>query len=157
MRNQEAATVARIFLDEIISRYGIPKVLVTDNGTNFTSDLFKRVCKLLLIKKLEITAYHTKANGSLERTHRPLGDFLRIYVEDHKSNWDIGLKQFTFIYNNSRQTSTKFTPHELLFGYTTEISNNLKKDPAPRYSNDHYALYLQHKLRRLHKKAKFFY
>jgi hypothetical protein len=154
MPNQEAATVARIFFDEIISRYGIPKILITDNGSNFTSDLFKRTCKYLQIKKLEITAYHPQANGSLERCHRPLGDHLRNYVEEDKNNWDLGLRQFAFIYNNSRQSSTRFAPHELLFGYTSEIPNNLKKEPTPLYNNDDYALYLRHKSRRIHKLAR---
>lgn len=154
MPNQEATTVARIFFDEIISRYGVPKILITDNGSNFTSDLFKRTCKFLKIKKLEITAYHPQSNGSLERCHRPLGDYLRNYVDTESNNWDVGLRQFTFIYNNSRQTSTKFTPHESLFGFTTELPNNLTKEPSPLYNNDDYALYLQHKLRTIHKLVK---
>ena len=44
--DQEASTVARAFLNEFVSRYGLPYVIHTDQGTNFESNLFKEICKL---------------------------------------------------------------------------------------------------------------
>ena len=44
-------------------------------------------CKLLKIKKISTTTYHPQANGSLERNHRPLTDYLRIFTQKHNQTW----------------------------------------------------------------------
>ena len=48
---QDAMTVARVFVKEIVLKFGIPQVILTDQGSNFLSDLFTNVCKLLRIKR----------------------------------------------------------------------------------------------------------
>ena len=50
--NQEAATIAKELMTKIILEYGILQIILTDQGTNFTSELFKNVCKLLKINKI---------------------------------------------------------------------------------------------------------
>jgi len=64
--NQKAITVAKKFTTKIILEYGIPKEILTNQGTNFTSDMFKNVCKLLKINKVQTIAYHPESNGALE-------------------------------------------------------------------------------------------
>ncbi|GBP00086.1 Retrovirus-related Pol polyprotein from transposon 412 [Eumeta japonica] len=88
MPDAEAETAARIFYNEVITKYGIPRKLITDNGTNFTSKLFGNVCKLLKIKRQLITPYHPQANGALERSHRPLAEYLRSFAKEDGTNWD---------------------------------------------------------------------
>ncbi|KAL6255544.1 hypothetical protein P5V15_013884 [Pogonomyrmex californicus] len=51
-----------------------------DQGTNFTSELFKNTCKLLKIQKLQTTAYYPETNAALERSHRTLTEYLRHYI-----------------------------------------------------------------------------
>lgn len=63
IRNQTAETVAQEFVHKIITRYGVPKRLLTDQGRNFVSSLFKGVCTLLGIQKLRTTPYHPQCNG----------------------------------------------------------------------------------------------
>ena len=77
MTDAEAQTVSKAFFNEIIAMFGTPRVLITDNGTNFMSELFSNTCELLGIRKLNITPYHPQANGSLERSHRPFEKFCR--------------------------------------------------------------------------------
>ena len=60
-----AATVAKAFVERIVCRLSIPEKLITDQGSNFQSQLFKPCCKLLKIKKISTTTYHPQANGSL--------------------------------------------------------------------------------------------
>ena len=66
---QDAETVARAFVQNIALKYGIPEVILTDQGANFLSDLFANVCKLLQIKNTQTTAFHPESNGSLKRGH----------------------------------------------------------------------------------------
>ncbi|KAJ8873973.1 hypothetical protein PR048_024813 [Dryococelus australis] len=60
--NQEAETVAKDFVTEIILRYGTPQPLLSGQGTDFMSELFKNVRKMLKIKKIQTTALHPQEN-----------------------------------------------------------------------------------------------
>ena len=52
MTNQRAKTVAKAFVDEVVTRHGVPSKLLTDQGRNFEADLMRQVFNLLDVKKL---------------------------------------------------------------------------------------------------------
>ena len=67
-----AASVAAAFLDCWVSRFGVPLYVVTDRGTQFESELFSELAKLIGFFRLRTTAYHPQTNGLVERMHRVL-------------------------------------------------------------------------------------
>ena len=150
----DANTVAKIFCEEIITRYRIPKVLLTDQGTNFTSQMFKKVCKFLKVHKIQTTAYHPQTNGSLERAHRPLIEYLRATVQGNPRIWDEYLRAAAFVYNNSEHEATKLTPMDCLFGFTSEVPTNLKRPPVPVYNHEEYFFKIRHKLQKMYEIAR---
>ena len=83
---EDAGTVAREFVMNVVLKFGAPAQILTDQGSNFLSDLFKSMCKLLKIKKIQTTAFHPESNGSLERSHRVLTEYLRHYVREDQTN-----------------------------------------------------------------------
>ena len=72
LQDQEEATVARVFLNEFVARYGIPYILHTDQGTNFESNLFKELCKMLGISQTRTSPYHPQCDGQVERINRTI-------------------------------------------------------------------------------------
>ena len=76
--NQEAATVARVLVNEWICRYGAPDTIHSDQGKNFDSQLFKETCQLLGIHKTRTTPYHPQSDGLVERFNQTLKTLLRI-------------------------------------------------------------------------------
>ena len=130
---QDAMTVARAFVEEIILKFGIPQSILTDQGSNFMSEVFGNVCKILKIKRIKCTAYHPQTNGALERTHRVLVEYLRCFILEDQSNWDKWLPYATFVFNTTPHTSTGFTPHELLFGRKPNIPGLLQRDLLTLY------------------------
>jgi len=88
MENHEANTAAYHFVTQFVCLHGIPQSLVTDWGTEFISKIFKEVCRMLKIRQTSTITYHPQSNGSLERSHRTLGEYLRNFVEKHQLNWD---------------------------------------------------------------------
>ena len=56
-----------------ISRFGIPAVMVTDRGVQFTSAVWAVLCQRLGIRHNTTTAYHPQSNGMIERFHRQRG------------------------------------------------------------------------------------
>jgi len=69
---QDVEIVAREFVRNIILKFGIPEVVLTDQGSNFFMPNFQNTCKLLRIKKIHTTAFYPESNGGIERGHRVL-------------------------------------------------------------------------------------
>lgn len=103
-------------LVQVFSRVGLPDELLSDQGSNFTSELMKDVCRLLNIRKLRTSAYHPMANGLVERFNGTLKSMLRKFVDKNGSNWDSYLPYLLFAYREVPQASTGFSPFELLYG-----------------------------------------
>ena len=114
--DQEALTVARAFLNEFVSRYGVPFVIHTDQGTNFKLNLFKEICKLLGIAKTRTSPYHLQCDGQVERINRTLIKLLSLNVPNPTDNWDLDLGLTLMAYRSADQSSTSLTPYFLLYG-----------------------------------------
>src|SRR5436190_152070 len=145
--NQTAETIAEAFVDKFICVLGAPKAILTDQGRNFISDLMKKVSKLFRIRKFRTTAFHPQSNGSLERSHHALGEYLKQYANEQKQRdrW-IGLAMFN--YNTGVHEATKHTPYELVFGKIARIPSN--ELPAPEDKLASYDEYLINLVTQLH-------
>lgn len=60
---QQAETVAKCLVNEVISRYGVPTYIHSDQGRQSESELYQEVCFLLGIKKTRTTLYHPQSDG----------------------------------------------------------------------------------------------
>ncbi len=148
LTNKEASTVARAFVENFVLRYGIPKEIATDCGSEFLAEVFKKSCKILHIEKLQFTPYHHESIGSLENSHKNLGAFLRTQVAIHKGNWSSWVNFWCFAYNTTIHSETKFTPFELVFGKSCVLPSNLKTNfSEPLYNAENYACELKYRLR----------
>lgn len=145
--NQTSETIAEAFVDRFICVLGAPKAILTDQGRNFISDLMKKVAKIFRIRKFRTTAFHPQSNGSLERSHHALGEYLKQYANEQKQ-WDrwIGLAMFN--YNTSVHEATKHTPYELVFGKIARIPSNEPLAPEDKLAN--YNEYLINLVTQLH-------
>ena len=116
LRNHTASTVARALMTHIISRFGCPKQLLSDRGSEFESELFTELMKWLEIDKLRTTAYQPSTNGAVERFHRTLNSMLGKVVDESQRDWDDRLPAVLAAYRASPHESTGFTPNRLFLG-----------------------------------------
>jgi hypothetical protein len=72
LRDITAETVARTFVDGWVSRFGSPIQVITDQGSQYESELFSELCKRLGIDKVRTSGYHPQCQGGIERFHRTL-------------------------------------------------------------------------------------
>jgi len=79
IQNQDAETIARAFFEGWICRFGCPSKIVTDQGRQFESHLFRSLNCILGTKHLRTTPYHPQSNGMIERFHRQLKDAVRCH------------------------------------------------------------------------------
>ena len=115
-------------LISIFSRVGFPSEILSDNGSQFTSDLMKSVMRLLSISQLHSTIYHAQTNGLVERFHSTLKAMLRKMCHERPKDWDRYLPALLFAYREIPQSSTGFSPFELLFGRTPRGPLQLVRD-----------------------------
>ena len=114
LRTITALSVAKAFCKTWVFNYGTPKVLLTDNGTQFTAAFFRSVCRILGIQKVFTTEYHPQANGQAERFNRTIMAAIRSYVSDTQKDWDEWLGPLTYAYNTQVHRSTGTTPFDLV-------------------------------------------
>jgi len=123
--NIEASTIARKFFETWICRYGCPAKIVTDQGTQFESELFQKLCQLCGIQKCRSTPYHPQSNGSIERMHRTLKSILTCLVQDYGFDWNKHLQSAALSLRTTLHTGTNAPPCLLMFGQQLTIPQDL--------------------------------
>lgn len=101
---------------EMFSRYGVPKELVSDRGSNFTSELVSELNRLLSIEHKLTTPYHPMANGLVERFNGTLKTMVKRMCQERPKDWDRYLPAVLFAYREVPQTSLGFSPFEMVYG-----------------------------------------
>jgi transposase InsO family protein len=70
-------------MSRIVCLHGVPKKIVSDRGTHFTSRFWKRLHESMDTKLNFSSAYHPQTDGQTERTNQVLEDMLRAYALKH--------------------------------------------------------------------------
>ncbi|GJR85704.1 hypothetical protein Tco_0209715 [Tanacetum coccineum] len=108
--------LTRLYMKEIVARYGIPVSIISDRDSHFTLRVWQSLHKALGTQLNLSTAYHPQTDGQSKRTIQTLEDMLRACVIDFGNGWDNHLPLVGFSYNNSYHTSIKAAPFEALYG-----------------------------------------
>ena len=117
-----AEQMAQLFYETVFVSFGMPKTLVSDRDTLFTSAFFKHLTSICGVKHGLTTSYHPQADGQVERVHRTLGDMLRNYIGSLALNeWHTLLPAAQFAINNSWHVSLGSSPFKLILGYRPRL------------------------------------
>uniref|UniRef100_A0A3Q3NHK6 Gypsy retrotransposon integrase-like protein 1 n=1 Tax=Mastacembelus armatus TaxID=205130 RepID=A0A3Q3NHK6_9TELE len=114
--DQSAATSARVLVDGMFTRFGVPEELHSDQGRNFESRVFGEVCQRLGVRKTRTTPLHPQSDGLVERFNRTLSTQLAILTSQHQKDWDQHLPLVLWAYRTAVQESSQCTPAVLMFG-----------------------------------------
>lgn len=113
--SKDARTVAHAFYDNWVCRYGCPRFLTTDNGTEFRVE-FVHLLERLGIFHILAAAKHPQSNGAIERFNRTLKKQIKTHCHDFPKQWPEFLPQLRQAYMQKRHSATGFSPNEMLFG-----------------------------------------
>jgi hypothetical protein len=108
--------LAELYMSRIVSLYGVPKRIVSDRGSQFTSRFWESLHKALGTKLSFSTAFQPQTGGQTERVNQILEDMLRACVLAYGTKWEDCLPFAEFSYNNSYQASLQMAPFEALYG-----------------------------------------
>lgn len=140
VRDNSAQTTVRFLKEDVITKFGTPRCILTDNGTHFTSSLTNELIKQIGATHLYSTPYHPQTNGQIERYNSTMDAKIATLSNSNKTNWDDQLAFVTFNYNTSIHSSTKHTPFEMMYGRTPILpfdnqDTNVTLSHDPEYSN----------------------
>ena len=107
--------------ENICTQYGIPEQVITDQGTAYTSEKWKRTVQKWGINHTPTTAANPQANGQVERFNQTLVKMLRKKLGVRKDKWAMHLPAVLMDYRASVQATTECTPSELLYGYRMRL------------------------------------
>jgi len=114
---------------EFIGIFGLPKIIMSDRGTEFRNNMNILLCKALNVQRRFTSSYHPQSNGVSERINSSIHRMLGTYLKEH-NQWSFILPIIMNVLNNCVHPSTGFTPFQLLFAHDSRIEN-LKNDTPP--------------------------
>ena len=124
--DQSTESIISALIGNLITVYGTPRRILTDQGRNFESEQFISFCNLFRISKIRTSAYHPQSNGVCERFNQTLKYGLRKSLsESQYCSWDLYLNFVVFSYNLSVHSSTGFSPFYLTFGSEARLPSDL--------------------------------
>jgi len=114
------------FLWQVVRPHKLPSSIISDRGSLFTSDFWKRVTKALRISRNLSTNFHPKTDRQTERDNATLEQYLRAYCSYQQDNWERLLPIAEFCYNNIQTGTTKITPFFANYGYHPRFMSDLR-------------------------------
>jgi len=115
LRNKEAQTIAKVLVEKVFTRFGVPLSILSDQGQEVDGRIMNEVCRLFGIEKLWTSPYKPSAN-QVERFHKTLNSILAKSVSEHQRDWVVRLSFAMAAYRAIRHESTGYSPNFLVFG-----------------------------------------
>uniref|UniRef100_A0A7E4VRU8 RNA-directed DNA polymerase n=1 Tax=Panagrellus redivivus TaxID=6233 RepID=A0A7E4VRU8_PANRE len=134
----KAFEVADTFIREVVTKHGAPRMIVTDNGRQFTSRIFKEMARVCGTDLNTVSPYHQAANGAVERQNRTIAAMIRTTTEEAGLDWPELLHQVVFAYNTAVHSATGQTPFFLMHGRDPRlpVDNRLNLPEEQRQPKD---------------------
>lgn len=112
-----APEAAKLIFDNVVRLHGLPKEIISDRDSRFTSTFWQSLFSFLNTKLKLSTSFHPQSDGQTENMNRYLEQALRHYVDINQKDWDQYLTSIEIAHNNTVHTTTKFSPFFLNYGY----------------------------------------
>ena len=119
--DQTATTCAEVILNEVVARFGCPLSLHSDQGRNYESKVFAKLCKLLEIQKTRTSPGNPRCNGQAECFNRTLLKMIKSYLKGEQRNWDKHIGCLVAAYQGTRHESTGLMPNLMMLGRETRM------------------------------------
>src|SRR3569832_733061 len=125
LKDITAQTVADSFVNTIVCHHSSPRMMISDQGINFLSNLMREVTVLYGTKHIFSSAYHPDKNGEVERMNNTLATRLRMYVDEGHFDWDRFLPYAVFSVNTHVNESFGFSFFFAVFGRNAKMPIDL--------------------------------
>jgi hypothetical protein len=153
IRNQKATTVAQKLVDRIVSIFGTPMQIHSDQGRSFESDVFKEMCRILGIEKTRTSPYRPQSDGMVERLNRTIENMLASFVSQNQKDWDEHLPLLMLAYRSAQHEATGVSPCKMMLGRHVSLPADLvlgRHESTNTLSMSDYAYKLSRTIDKIH-------
>ena len=135
--NYNAKQVAEMMFEEVYKHHGVPRHIVSDRDSLFTSTFWSHLHELIGTQLKMSSAYHPQTDGSTERANRTVTQMLRQCVDGKQTDWVSKLPAIEFAINSARSESTGYSPFFINSGTMPRamIWDNASKNEYPTIRN----------------------
>ncbi|UYV71059.1 K02A2.6-like [Cordylochernes scorpioides] len=109
-------------LQDWVCIFGVPRILHSDQGRNFESNIFQELFRRLGIEKTKTKPLHPQSDGMVGRFNRTLTQHLTMFVDKNQRDWDQHLPMLLMAYRSAEHKSTGYSPARMLFGHELRMS-----------------------------------
>lgn len=127
LRSTMSKSIFKCIADKYTHEIGTPESVLTDNASYFRSIVWRNGIATLKIRHILISRYHAEASP-VERVFRELNRYIRTFIPTQQHRWIEHLGLFENLFNNIPNSSTKFTPLEIMFN---QVESNEWLRPLP--------------------------
>src|SRR5258705_1499195 len=111
-----AIKTAELYVREVFKRYGLPDIMISDQGPQFTAKVFQEIMTILQVKHKMSTAYHPQTDGQTECLNQELEVYLQIFCANLPNSWNSMLPIAEFTHNSCTHEELKQSPFHLIYG-----------------------------------------
>nr|GFA25763.1 reverse transcriptase domain-containing protein [Tanacetum cinerariifolium] len=120
------ARVVCKFLKSLFARFGAPRAIISDRGTHFCNDQFKKFMHKYGVTHRLSTAYHPQTSGQVEVTNRGLKRILERTIGQNRASWSDKLDDALWAFRTAYKTPIGCTPYKMVYGKACHLPIELE-------------------------------